>query len=169
MKNVSNWLIGLFVGVFFSINNLQKQPALALTFKRANDDPLPSWNEGKVKSAIIDFVKKVTKEGSADFIPVEDRITTFDNDGTLWAEQPVVQELFMFYRAKKMIEKKPSLATVQPFKALAAGDAAYLKKMSEKDVIKFFVATQTGMTQAEFDKDAKEFFEIAKSPSGKMI
>jgi hypothetical protein len=111
----------------------------------------------------------VTKEGGAEFIPVDDRIATFDNDGTLWAEQPVVQELFVFYRAKKMIGKKPSLKNVQPFKAVATGDMAYLKRMNEKDLIQFFVATQTGMTQAEFDKDAKEFFANAKSPSGKMI
>lgn len=172
MKNVLawNWLIGFLCGACFSINSFQERPALMLANKDyTHDDPLPSWNESKVKNSIIDFVTKVTKAGSADFIPPGDRIATFDNDGTLWAEQPVIQELFMLFRAKKMIEKKPALKTVQPFKAIAAGDLAYIKKMGEKDVIKFFVTTQTGMTQAEFESDAKEFFTVAKSPSGKLI
>ena len=72
-------------------------------------DPLPSWNDGAVKTAIINFVDRVTKEGSADYIPPADRIATFDNDGTLWAEQPVVQGMFAFMRAKKMAEKDPTL------------------------------------------------------------
>ncbi len=72
-------------------------------------DPLPSWNDGALKKDIIAYVTKVTKEGSPDFIPVENRIATFDNDGTLWAEKPYVQELFAFYRVKKMIEAKPKI------------------------------------------------------------
>src|SRR5262245_13615941 len=68
-------------------------------------DPLQLWHEGANKQAIVDFVTRVTKEGSPDFIPAEDRIATFDNDGTLWAERPYVQELFAFYRVKKMVEK----------------------------------------------------------------
>jgi hypothetical protein len=166
MKNffAGSWLIALLFGVSFSGSN-QKD----LGNKSAEDDPLPSWNEGKIKSSIIGFVTRVVKEGSADFIPLADRIATFDNDGTLWAEQPVIQELFMFYRAKKMIGQKPALRNVQPFKAIAAGDMAYLKKMNERDLIKFFVATQTGMTQAEYDKDAEDFYATERSPSGKMI
>lgn len=166
MKNffMGIWLIVLVLGVNFSSSNQRGR-----SNEGTEDDPLPSWSEGKIKNSIIDFVTKVTKEGNADFIPVDDRIATFDNDGTLWAEQPVIQELFMFYRAKKMIEKKPSLKNVQPFKAIANGDVAYLKRMNEKDLINFFVSTQTGMTQAQFDNDAKDFFATAKSPSGKMI
>jgi len=75
------------------------------TVVATSGDPLPSWNDGALKKEIIDYVTKVTKEGSPDFIPVESRIATFDNDGTLWAEKPYVQELFAFYRVKKMIEK----------------------------------------------------------------
>src|SRR6185312_13798414 len=136
----SSWLIAFAFGVSFSLNDQRDQTSLKN--KCTEDDPLSSWNEGKVKNSIIDFVTRVTKEGGADFIPLDDRIATFDNDGTLWAEQPVVQELFMFYRAKKMIEKKPSLKNVQPFKAIATGDMAHLKKMNEQDLIKFFVSTQ---------------------------
>jgi phosphoserine phosphatase len=166
MKNsfAGSWLIALLFGVSF-IGSNQKD----LGKKGAEDDPLPSWNEGKIKNSIIDFVTRVVKEGSADFIPLADRIATFDNDGTLWAEKPVIQELFMFYRAKKMIGQKPALRNLQPFKAIAAGDMAYLRKMNERDLIKFFVATQTGMTQAEYDKDAKDFYATAKSPTGTII
>lgn len=86
--------------------NIRDQRDQASTRNTGNgyDDPLPSWNEGKVKNSVIDFVKKVTKEGSGDFIPVEDRIATFDNDGTLWGEQVVIQELYIVIRQKKTDE-----------------------------------------------------------------
>lgn len=93
-----------------------------------SEDPLPSWNDGALKKDIIAYVTKVTKEGSPDFIPVENRIATFDNDGTLWAEKPYVQELFAFYRVKKMAEAKPELAQKQPFKAVIEKDKTFLKK-----------------------------------------
>ena len=94
----------------------------------AAKDPLPSWNDVSLKKDIIDFVNKTTKEGSADFIPVENRIATFDNDGTLWAERPYVQELFAFYRVKKMVAANPALAKKQPFKAVIEGDKAFFAK-----------------------------------------
>ena len=171
MKNffAGSWLVILLFGAGNHLNNQTYQVATTTRNVCKEDDPLPSWNDGKTKSSIIDFVTRVTREGSTDFIPVDDRIATFDNDGTLWAEHPLVQELFMFYRAEKMMGKKPSLKNVQPFKAIAAGDMAYLKKMNEKDLVKFLIATQTGMTQAEFDKDARDFFAVAKTPSGRMI
>src|SRR4030095_7647112 len=77
------------------------------SYKGIPADPLPSWNEGPNKKAIIDFVAAVTAEGSSSFVKPEDRIATFDNDGTLWAERPYVQELFAFYQVKKMVEKTP--------------------------------------------------------------
>ncbi|MEX6686789.1 HAD family hydrolase [Danxiaibacter flavus] len=132
-------------------------------------DPLPSWNDGKTKQSIIDFVKNVTTEGSPKFVPAEDRVATFDNDGTLWCEKPLIQGLFAFYLAKKMIDKKPALKEKQPYKAIAANDMAYLKTLSEQDLIKLVVATHTGMTAGEFDKSAAAFFATAKSPSGKAI
>ena len=109
-------------------------------------DPLPSWNDGELKSAIIAYVTKVTKEGSPDFIPVENRIATFDNDGTLWAEKPYVQELFAFYRVKKMIEANPALAQKQPFKAVVEKDKTYFEKGGEKALIGLVAASHTGMT-----------------------
>ena len=71
----------------------------------SNYDPLPSWNEGPVKSSIISYVQKVTDSSSGHYIPPNDRIATFDNDGTLWAERPVVQELFAIHQVKKMVNK----------------------------------------------------------------
>ncbi|HET6994319.1 MAG TPA: hypothetical protein VFI06_05010, partial [Chitinophagaceae bacterium] len=89
------------------------------------DDPLPSWNDGKLKKAIMAYVRKVTDSTTKEFIPVIDRIATFDNDGTLWAERPYVQELFAFYRVRKMVEQDPVLANTQPFKAVIEKDKDY--------------------------------------------
>ncbi len=127
-------------------------------------DPLPSWNEGNTKQSIIDFIGKITREGSSGFIPVEDRIATFDNDGTLWAERPYVQELFAFYRVKKLVEKEPNLAKKQPFKAVIEHDNKYLTKGGEKALIELMMATHTGMSEDEFDADATDFFATAKFP-----
>ena len=133
-----------------------------------SSDPLPSWNDGTLKTAIIDYVTKVTKEGSPDFIPVESRIATFDNDGTLWAEKPYVQELFAFYRVKKMVEAKPELAQKQPFKAVVEKDKTYFEKGGEKALIELVAATHTGMTEDEFENGTKEFFTATKYP-GKNV
>lgn len=127
-------------------------------------DPLPSWNEGTLKSDIIAYVDKVTKEGSPDFIPVEDRIATFDNDGTLWAEKPYVQELFAFFRVKKMVEANPTLAQKQPFKAVVEKDKTFFEKGGDKALIELVVATHTGMTEDEFETSVKEFLADAKYP-----
>ncbi|MEA9413709.1 HAD family hydrolase [Flavobacterium sp. PL02] len=131
-------------------------------------DPLPSWNDGKLKKDIIAYVEKVTKEGSPDFIPVESRIATFDNDGTLWAEKPYVQELFAFYRVKKMVEAKPELAKVQPFKAVVEKDKDFFAKGGDKALIELVAATHTGMTEDQFESSVKEFFAGATYP-GKNV
>src|SRR5690606_23981626 len=122
-------------------------------------DPLPSWNDGRVKDAIIDFVERVTREGSPDFIPPTDRIATFDNDGTLWAEQPVIQGMFAFVRAKKMAEKDPSLKNKQPFKAVIEGNQQYLHSMDVNQLLGLVIATHTGMTEDEFEQEARQFFD----------
>ena len=131
-------------------------------------DPLPSWNDGALKKDIIAYVTKVTKEGTPDFIPVEARIATFDNDGTLWAEKPYVQELFAFYRVKKMVEANPTLAQKQPFKAVVEKDKAFFEKGGDKALIELVAATHTGMTEDEFEASAKDFFTGAQYP-GKNV
>jgi hypothetical protein len=133
-----------------------------------NEDPLPSWNDGTLKKGIIAYVEKVTKEGSPDFIPIESRIATFDNDGTLWAEKPYVQELFAFYRVKKMVEANPALAQKQPFKAVIEKDKTFFEKGGDKALIELVAATHTGMTEDEFESSAKEFLADAKYP-GKNV
>jgi hypothetical protein len=126
-------------------------------------DPLPSWND-PLKGDIMAYVTKVSKEGSPDFIPVKDRIATFDNDGTLWAEMPLVQELFAYYRVKQLVTAKPALAKKQPFLAVVTKDKAYFEKGGEKALIQLVAATHTGMTEDQFEADAKDFFATAIYP-----
>jgi len=128
-------------------------------------DPLPSWTDGVLKQSIVDFVKQVTdSNGGKGFIPVADRIATFDNDGTLWAEKPYVQELFAFYRVKKMVGADPRLAKKQPFKAVVENDKAYFAKGGEKALIELVAATHTGLTEEAFEASVQEFFSGASYP-----
>ena len=127
-------------------------------------DPLPSWNDGNVKRSAINFVTRVTDSSSSDFIPAKDRIATFDNDGTLWAERPYVQELFAFYQVKKMVEKNPGLAREQPFKAVVENDKLYFAKGGEKALLHVVAATHTGMTEDDFESSVKDFFSTATYP-----
>lgn len=133
--------------------------------KQVVSDPLPSWNDGTVKQAILSFVSQATDSTKQGFIPREDRIATFDNDGTLWAERPYVQELFAMAQLKRMMEKDPSLAKNQPFKAAASGDKAYFEKGGAKAVVELLVASHTGMTEDEFDREAAAFFANATYPN----
>jgi haloacid dehalogenase-like hydrolase len=126
-------------------------------------DPLSSWND-PLKADIIAYVTKVSKEGSPDFVPLKDRIATIDNDGTLWAEIPLVQELFAYYRVKKMVTANPALAKKQPFMAVVTKDKAYFEKGGEKALIQLVAATHTGMTEDQFEVDAKDFFATAIYP-----
>ena len=144
--------------------------ACACTSKpTAMKDPLPSWNTGANKKAIIEFVKAVTTEGSKSYVEPKDRIATFDNDGTLWAEQPVIQVMFVFHQVKKMAEKDPSLKNIQPYKAIVENDKEYLKKLEGEVLLKLFVQTQAGMSLSEYQKEVADFFANAKSPSGKTM
>lgn len=127
-------------------------------------DPLPSWNDGKTKQAIINFVTRIQDESSPDFIPESDRIATFDNDGTLWAEKPYVQELFVFYRVKEMVTRNPELAKKQPFKAVVEGDKVFLAKGGEKLLLELLAATHTGMSEDEFEKSTQSFFASTHFP-----
>lgn len=139
------------------------------TENTVNGDPLPSWNDGTLKSDIIAYVEKIIKKGSPDFIPTQDRIATFDNDGTLWAEKPYVQELFAFYRVKKMVEANPELAKKQPFKAVIEKDKTYFEKGGDKALIELVAATHTGMTEDEFEVSVLDFFKDAKYPSKNVL
>jgi phosphoglycolate phosphatase-like HAD superfamily hydrolase len=128
-------------------------------------DPLPSWNETAPKKAVIAFVEKVTKEGSPDFVPVPERIATFDNDGTLWAEKPVpFQFVFAVDRVKALAPQHPEWKTKQPFASLLKGDMAGVAAAGEKGVLEIVAATHTGMTTDEFSRSVQEWIPSAKHP-----
>src|SRR5216110_2896950 len=110
-------------------------------------DPLPSWNDGATKKSITDFVAKVTKEGSSDFVPPEERIATFDNDGTLWCEQPMpVQLFFALDRVKALAPQHPEWKTQEPFASLLKGDLKTAAAGGERAILDLMMATHTGMT-----------------------
>ena len=128
-------------------------------------DQLPSWNDGPTKAAIIQFVQDVTTEGNPNYVEPAERIATFDNDGTLWCEQPVVQGAFILHRLTQMVEKDPSLKERQPFKAALENDKAYLKTEGMPAILELFSATHAGMTDEEFSAEVREFMATAKHPT----
>jgi phosphoserine phosphatase len=139
--------------------------ALTTTIARAAD-PLPSWNDGKAKQSIIDFVTKVTTPGSPDFVPVPERIAVYDNDGTLWSEQPVpVQFYFVADRVKALAPQHPEWKTEEPFASLLKGDVKKaLETSGDHGLMELFMATHTGMTTDEFEKMVKDWIATAKHP-----
>ena len=139
--------------------------AFTTTIARAAD-PLPSWNNGKAKQSIITFVEKVTKPGSPDFVPVPERIAVFDNDGTLWSEQPVpVQFYFVADRVKALAPQHPEWQTKEPFASLLKGDVkGALESSGDHGLMELFMATHTGMTADEFAQSVKDWIATAKHP-----
>jgi phosphoglycolate phosphatase-like HAD superfamily hydrolase len=128
-------------------------------------DPLPSWNDGTSKSAITSFVARVTKEGSPDFIKPPDRIAVFDNDGTLWCEQPMYfQFLFALDRIKAMAALHPEWKDMEPYKSVLAGDMRGLAAAGEKGLLEIMTATHTGMTTEEFNQIVKDWIKTARHP-----
>ena len=131
---------------------------------RPAPDPLPSWNDGPAKRAILEFVERVTRAGGADFVPVADRIAVFDNDGTLWQEQPVVEGVFTLQRVKARVAREPSLAQREPFKALVERDREYFTTHGERAIAELFVAANGGMTQETYAAEARAFVDTARHP-----
>jgi phosphoglycolate phosphatase-like HAD superfamily hydrolase len=132
-------------------------PALAQT------DPLPSWNDGAAKQAIVMFVQATTTQGSPQFVPPEARIATFDQDGTLWVEHPMyTQVMFCLERVPALVKAKPPLAKIEPFKTVLSGDREAMAKLSLKDLEKILAATLTGMSVDEFNAEVKTWIATAK-------
>jgi len=133
-------------------------------------DPLPSWNEGQARQSIVDFVAKVTKQGSPDFVPVPERIATFDNDGTLWAEQPIYFQLrFALDRVKALAPQHPEWKTKAPFSKLLSTPKEENVAVSEQELMEIVVAAHSGMTTEEFEKIVKDWIATAKHPkTGKL-
>jgi len=140
----------------------------ALVGAHAQTDPLPSWNDTAPKKAIIAFVEKVTKENTPDFVPVDQRIATFDNDGTLWIEQPMyVQLAFVLDRVKELAPKHPEWKTTQPFKGVLDGDMKAVAATGEKGLVQLMAATHAGMSVDQFQKIVTDWLATAQQPKFK--
>ena len=151
------------------INSLVSGLAIWATHgAHAQNDPLPSWNDGATRKSITDFVARVTTQGSPDFVPVDQRIATFDNDGTLWIEQPMyVQFAFILDRVKALSPQNPNWATTQPFQAVLQGDMRALAASGEKGLVELMAVTHAGMTTEEFHKIVSDWLASARDPKYK--
>jgi phosphoglycolate phosphatase-like HAD superfamily hydrolase len=144
--------------------------ALALVFAAATaalavDDPLPSWNDGAAKASVIAFVDKVTTDGSPDFVPVEARIATFDNDGTLWSEQPMYFQIaFAVDRLKVLAAADPAIAENATVKAVLSGDRAKLAAVGEKGLLEIVAMTHAGMSVDDFTSIVRAWLASARHP-----
>jgi len=140
-------------------------PPAPATAAPAPADPLPSWNEGATRQAIVGFVERVTTEGGADFVPVAERIAVFDNDGTLWSEQPIYFQLqFALDRVKAMAADHPEWKSTQPFKAVLEGDMKALMAAGEKGLVGLIAVTHAGMTVDEFGDIVRAWTDTARHP-----
>ncbi|REJ75782.1 MAG: haloacid dehalogenase-like hydrolase, partial [Planctomycetota bacterium] len=133
---------------------------------RCKEPPsLPSWNDTGPRQAIVDFVMRVTTEGSADFVPVAERIAVFDNDGCLWCEQPLYFQLFFALdRVKALAEDHPEWREQQPFAAILADDKEALAKLTEHDAAAIVAATHAGITTDEFAAVVQDWLKTARHP-----
>jgi phosphoglycolate phosphatase-like HAD superfamily hydrolase len=131
----------------------------------AQDDPLPSWNDGKAKQAILDFVAAATKEGDGGFVPPEQRIATFDQDGTLWVEHPIyTQAVFAIDRIKALAPEHPEWKTNEPYASILAGNQDAIARFSEKDWEQIVGETHSGVTVEAFNQIAADWMATAKDP-----
>jgi phosphoserine phosphatase len=131
----------------------------------AQADPLPSWNDSASRRAIVEFVGKVTQEGSPNYVPVSERIATFDNDGTLWAEQPMYfQAFFIVDRIKALAQKHPEWKTQEPFASVLKGDMKSALAGGEKALLEMAMATHAGMSTEEFEQIVKDWIATAQHP-----
>lgn len=129
------------------------------------DDPLPSWNDGPAKAAIVEFVERATTEGGEGFVPVDERIATFDNDGTLWCEQPIYTEFqFAIDRIKALAADHPEWKTTQPFQAVLEGDRKTFLATGQKGISQVILATHTGLTIDQFEDVVRDWLATARHP-----
>jgi phosphoglycolate phosphatase-like HAD superfamily hydrolase len=133
-----------------------------------SDAPLASWNDGPAKQAILDFVRATTDQASAKFVPPEERIATFDQDGTLWVEHPIYsQVVYCLDRVPAVVEQDPKLKDVEPFKTVLTGNREAIAKLSLHDLEKILFATLTGMSVDDFNAEVKKWLTSAKHPRWK--
>jgi phosphoglycolate phosphatase-like HAD superfamily hydrolase len=133
-------------------------------------DPLPSWNDGPAKKAILDFIHVTTDKSSSKFVPPEQRIATFDQDGTLWVEHPLYsQVVYCFDRVPAVVKAKPELANVEPFKTVLTGDREAIAKLPMDQLMKILAVTLTGMSVDAFEAQANEWLGSARDPRWKKL
>ncbi|MCK5279433.1 MAG: haloacid dehalogenase-like hydrolase, partial [Cyclobacteriaceae bacterium] len=156
--------LGILISVFISCtSNSENLNQVSENVEKS--DPLPSWNEGATKSAIINYVSEVTNAESENFIAISDRIATFDNDGNLWSEQPAYFQLFFAIdRIKALAPEHPEWKTEHPFKAVLENDMEELAKQGEHGILKLVMATHAGNTTDEFEAIVKAWLATAKHP-----
>lgn len=146
------------------VAGLLSAPAAA-TRPACAEDPLPSWNDGPAKASILEFVAKVTTEGSRDFVPGAQRVATFDNDGTLWPENPIPFELaFAFDQIRLDAPKHPEWKTKQPYQAVIENDVLTLLTQDRQALVDLILATHSGMTTDEFEASVRRWIGTAKHP-----
>ncbi len=167
---------GTTVGELEALNKLtsdkilvgQKLVVAVAAGAAAQTDPLPSWNDGPAKQAIITFVETTTDDSSPQFVPPEGRIATFDQDGTLWVSHPMYsQVMYCLDRVPAVVKSKPELAKVEPFKTVLSGNREAIAKLSMDDLFKILAATLTGMSVDEFKAEATKWLDTAKDPRWK--
>jgi phosphoglycolate phosphatase-like HAD superfamily hydrolase len=154
------------------IAHWMKQLACAATFlvctllnAAAADDPLPSWNDGAAKQAILDFVAAATTEGGKDFVAPADRIATFDQDGTTWVSHPMYgQALFALDRLRKLAPEHPEWKDTEPYKSVLSGDKAAMSKFTEKDWMEIVAVTHAGVSTAEFEEIVADWLPKSENP-----
>jgi phosphoserine phosphatase len=157
----------LFLCVVAAVGLFGWLPGQAQT---AQEDPLPAWRSGVTKKAILEFVRKVTDKDSPHYVAPADRIATFDNDGTLWVEQPMYAQLtFALDRVKTLAPKHPDWKSKEPFNGVLAGDREAMTKLTKKDLEEILLATHTGMSVAEFRKLAGDWLATARHPRFKRL
>jgi phosphoglycolate phosphatase-like HAD superfamily hydrolase len=150
------WLAAVLIGLAVTMD---------VGAQTTDADPLPAWNDGKPKRAIIDFVTRVTTQGGPDFVSPAERIATIDNDGTLWCEQPVYfQALFAFDRVVQLAAKNPDLKEKPPYRAILENDRAAMADFTKHDLAALLAATHSGMTTEEFDRIARNWLDSARHP-----
>lgn len=139
--------------------------SMAIAVDLNPEDPLPSWNEGQTKAAILNFVANTTNQSHPDYVEPEERIATFDNDGTLWCEYPdYVQSLFMFDRVRDMAPEHPEWNDTEPFRSIISRERQASANFSINESLQIYVATSTNMTSDEYMDLAKEWLNTSRHP-----
>jgi lysophospholipase L1-like esterase/phosphoserine phosphatase len=147
------------------------QPAVAADTSRpmaatpsVRMDPLPSWNDGPTKQSILDFVAKVSRQGSDTFVPVPERIAVFDHDGTLVCEKPIVHGMFLIDRVRALAEQQPEIAHEEPYTTLLTGDIDFVRRLGKKYFLDLMFTTLAGVPEEKLEADARQFLATSRHP-----